>query len=242
MSQIDEKLKVMLDDFESNYALPKELNKNQQRDADTLLVAVLERVKLLYGADIHTSHEVTPNGATLNIKSYCIYSVYDFISFIEEESGSLSLSNLLDEMVMSFKPNTNNLIKRLVDEGVDVVVDDYMPPNAHLSFLDSDIEIKHIPTPLLQAISKAYIIKDFVGECLGHDLSDDQVSMQLTITELVLCVVIKRNGKYYEIQGINDVHNVALGIAPTNDFSFINEDCMTTMYKKIGVGYIPDVD
>lgn len=242
MDNIDQQLIVMLDDFEANYALPKALDSKQQKQADTLITELIQRIKMLYGADIRASYEITPNGATMAVKSYCIYSAYDFISFIEEESGCLSASNLLSDLLMSFKPYSNQLIKRLVDEGLDAVVEAYMPIKEQLSLVDSDIKIEDIPTALLQAISKAYIIKNFIDECLGHELNDDQVSMQLTITELVLCTVIKRHGKYYEIEGIGDIHNVVLGFAPTNNLDFISEDCMTTMYRKLGVGYIPDTN
>ena len=154
----------------------------------------------------------------------------------ELEVQKESLSKLERELE-SIKESMNNLDKR--DKKYLDLKEEFDQKVKQLLLIDSDIKIEDIPTPLLQAISKAYIIKNFIAECLGHAVLDDQVSMQLTITELVLCTVIKRHGKYYEIEGIGDIHNVVLGFAPTNNLDFISEDCMTTMYRKLGVGYIP---
>lgn len=244
MRQIDTQLESMLNDFEANFALPKTLVADHQTKAVALIEGLLGRVKALYGADIPTSYNVAPNGATIKVKSYCIYSVYDFISFIEEESGCLSADFLIDELLMSFNPNTSQLLSKINDDGLQVVIDDYMPTSQQLKKVESGICEDNMPVALLQAISKANIIHAFICECLEvkADEDDDQVSMTLTITDLVLNNTIKRNGRYYEINGINDIHNAILGFAPNTDLSldFISEDCMTQMYKKLGVRYIAD--
>lgn len=243
MSNIDDKIKDLLYSFEHNYVYPTTLNEVEQKQAQVLIKQLVERVRELYGTDIHASYKVEPSGATLRFKSYCIYSAYDFMSFIDEDSGYLSASHLLDELAMSFNPCTSHIIKRMTDDGFDAVIDAYLPSQSQLNQVDTSIHTKNIPTTLLRAISKAYVIKAFICECLGLEAnSNNELSMQLTITALALTTVIKRGEWYYEINGVNDIHNAILGFAPTNDFSDITEDCTITMYKKLGVDYIPDFD
>lgn len=239
MNELDAKTKIMLDDLEENYALPKRLNVDQRVQAVELVERLITHVKMLYGADLTASYKVTVNGANLYIEGYAIYSAYDFICFIEEISG---LSNyLLEEITTSFYPSTSAIITQMLEQGIDSVIDAYMPTSEQLACVDTTITHDNLPAALLRGISKAHVIKAFICECLNLEASDDQVILKLTITKLVIDITIKRNGRYYKIEGVNDVHNALLGLEPTNDFSHINEDCMIKMYKKIGIGYIPDL-
>lgn len=242
MNQYDQKLQVMLDDFESKYALPNNLDAQQEEQAQNATKQIIQRVKDLYGSDIQASSKVTPNGATISIGNYCIYSAYDFSCFLEEVSGYNSAANILDDLLMSFSPHTCPIIKRLADEGWELVVDSYLPSLNQRALVDTTINKKDMPKALLRAISTSYVIKAFIEDCLDIDADSDKLAMKLTITNLVLHTAIKRNDRHYDIYSINDIHNVVLGFAPSHDLANTSEEQIIQKYKELGVDYLPSID
>ena len=232
-------MKSTMEYYGEHFGLPNELNEAQQKKAENLLKLFIADFKSLYGNDIPTSYNVASNGATLQIANYMIYNYDDYSAFLDEISGCLSGSCLLDEILMSFQPSSSKIIQEMTTKGLGKVVSDYMPSkNTIAAEIKTSIDVEEIPLQLCQVISKAYLIFAFVNEAL--ESTKNETKLVLTITDLTLDTVIECNGFCYKIEGINDIHNVILGFQPDNLFEDISEDAMMKMYRKLGLAYIPN--
>lgn len=237
--------KTELDTLASQFSVPISLNEADQLAANALLKSLTDSFKGLYGDNIPTSYEVGSNGATLVIDSHIIHDYDDYCDALSKLSGYLSAEHILDELLMSFEPlsdqdgnyNKSKMLARLKNNDLALVIQDNMPSERVVNKVNTTIEVKKIPLQLRQAISKSTVIYSFIEDCLSS--IQTKIDLMLTITKLTLLTVIKRDGVDYEIEGINDIHLVILGLSSISELEAIGEADLVLMYRKLGVTYIP---
>lgn len=241
----DDIFKIELDSLASQFSVPRSLNEAEQLDAGKLLKSFTDSFKGVFGDDVPVSYKVSSDGAVVLIDSYTVYDYEDYNAALSELSGYVSAEHILDELLMSFAPlpdsegnyDRSKMLPQLKQKGVATVIRENMPSESEVSEANTTIETEKVPLQLRQAISKAKVLYSFVENCLRGTKA--KIDLVLTIDKLALVTIIKRNGVDYEIEGINDIHLVLLGLSSISELDAISDDDLVAMYRELGVIYIP---
>jgi hypothetical protein len=241
----DDIFKTELDSLASQFSVPHSLNEVEQLDAGKLLESFTGSFKGVFGDNVPVSYKVGCDGAVVFIDSYAVYDYEDYCAALSELSGYVSAEHILDELVMSFAPlpdsegnyDRSKMLPQLKQKGVAKVIRENMPSERDFSEVNTTIEAEKVPLQLRQAISKANVIYSFIENCLRGTRTE--IDLVLTIDKLTMLTVIKRNGVDYEIEGINDIHLVLLGLSSISELDAICEEDLVVMYREIGVIYTP---